>query len=196
MTNDSDYQQQVSEIHEVIAEARSGIAGGGFVTLVWCALTAAAVLLSVFGLVRGVAGHNAMWVTHNGVGWAITLLWFQRESRREGRVSLRGRLILRTWAMITLAIWLCVGVSGRLAGTDGNAILTALLPLLAGIGIFSTGTLCENNFSQGLGVALALVGVGLALFAPQGIAGLLVMLSLIVGVLVWGLASWRATEGR
>ena len=190
MENGAGHQQQLSEIHEMITEARSRFTGGGVVAVVWGLLSAAALTIGGLGLIR-----NAwiLWATHNVLGWAFTLLWFRHETRSEGRVSLRGRYVLRLWAAITLAVWVTLGaLSSR--GADIELGLTALLPVLLGIGILATGLLSESMFSQCVGTALLVAGPALTVFAPRSVAPALAIAAIALVALLWGVGSWLVKE--
>ncbi|MCE5315581.1 MAG: hypothetical protein ABFD49_09350 [Armatimonadota bacterium] len=186
MRNEADYKKQISDIQEIIAETRSGYTGGGVIALVWGLLSALAFAVSIWGSLNNTW---AIWIIHSLLGWTFTLLWFSRENRTEGRVSLRGRYTLRLWAVITLAIWTSLGLLPSL-GIDLSLGISALLPLLLGLGVFTTGLLSESGFSQCIGVALLLSGPAITMFAPPSRGPAYALAAIILISLVWSVGSW------
>ena len=188
MADQSNHEEQLAEIHEIIAETRSGFTGGGLIALVWGVLSAAAYAIIALAVVQN---YWVVWGTHSALGWATTLVWFRRESRVEGRISLRGVSVLRLWASITLAVWLCIWA--LCAGAQG---LSALLPILLGLGVVATGLISESVFSQCVGVGLMVAGTATAVFAPRSLTDLLTMAVVVLAGLIWGAGSWLVKERK
>ena len=184
---DSDYGKQLSEIHEIVTEGRSRFTGGGAIALVWGVLTAAAIAITL--AFPGLGPRTAwVWAGHNVMGWTLTLVLVQQMSQRHGRVSRRGQYILRTWAVWTLAIWISAYM------VHSGIEFAGIMSLIVGMGIFVTGLLSESRFSQTVGVAALIVGPGLAMFAPRGLAYVLALGSMVLMIIAFGIGSWVVRE--
>ncbi|HIJ73360.1 MAG TPA: hypothetical protein HPP83_04580 [Candidatus Hydrogenedentes bacterium] len=183
-------KEQLSEIHRFISEARATFSGGGVVGLVWGLLTALVILIALVFRPSGGA-QTAIWAAHNALGWTFTLVWFHKMSQQEGRVSLRGKFILRLWAMVTLAIWLSILVFSEFSMWREKSALCAFIALFLGMGVFGTGLLSESLFSQIVGVVLSVVAVLTAVLLPRH-ATLLILVLIAATPVVWALGGWHA----
>lgn len=179
-------EQQLSEVQGIIAESRSQFSGGGIVAVVFGLLTAAAFAVMAMGLVQNTL---VVWAVHNCLGWGFTLVWFQRESKIEGRVSQRGISVLRLWAAVNLAVWLCVWSLGPIAQC-------AVVPVLLGLGVVGTGLISESTFSQCMGVLLMASGPVIVAFASGSLAWYLVGGALVGIGIIWGAGTWLVKERR
>jgi hypothetical protein len=195
MTQNPDIQSQLTEIQERISESRVQWSGGGLIGGVWAGLTLLVLFMSIVFRPPGNV-QTWLWLAHNALGWIFTFTWWEYESRKAGRRSLRGQFTLRLWAALTLAIWLCIfAVSGS------TRLLPEVLPfffvsILLGIGCFGTGLLSESRLSQALGV-LWLVYTGMCAFLTAPPVTLIMLIAgLVVALLTWVLGGWYATRRR
>jgi len=189
MVDKGDLQRQESEIRGFIAESRSQFTGGGLIAVVWAALTAVAFILWVWVIPPRREAVTALWMAHNALGWIFTLVWHRWLIKKDGRVSLRDRMVLRVWAMVTLVLWLTLSILYQ-ALPRSAAPLLALLTLFLAMGIFVTGLLSESTFSQLLGVVLAILTAAFSRFLPPGSAVVAVMVTVVAMGLIWGLGTW------
>lgn len=192
MGNESEYNKQLSEIHEILTESRCTFAGGGTPALVWGVLTAVAVALNF----KARALHLdplMIWAGHNLLGWSAMLILFRHAFKEQGRVSLRSRYTLYTWGVMTLAIWLSVFMLLKFA-PDSDLLIFTDIGLFVGMGIFVTGLIGESRFSQILGILLLAGEPALALSGLGGRSPLVALSGLVAAILIWGLGSWLVRE--
>ncbi len=189
MSDDLKPQEQLSEIHRLLADARTDLPGVvGFVS-VWAALTLAVLLTTSVDAVTHRVGHTGLWAIHTMLGWSYTLLWSRRIARQTGRSFFRLRVLLRVWGMVTAAIWL-TSFAVYAAQTHQVNPMPFLIAMFVGIGVFVTGILMESAFSQGLGVALGIVAGVLVIWLHNIAANRLIFLLVVVTLTACALGMW------
>ena len=184
-----DIQSQLSEIQERIAESRAQWSGGGLIGGVWAGLTFAVLLIALVFRPPGYV-QTWLWLAHNGLGWAFTLVWWEYASHKAGRKSLRDRSTLRLWAVLTLAIWLCMFAANGPMRVSAEVLPVFLVSILLGIGCFGTGLLSESTLSQVVGVSWLVFAGTCAFLTTPPFTSTALIAGLVVAFLIWVLGRW------
>lgn len=173
MSDPSDVRGQIDEIRRLVHQpSDEERRASRVIAMLWAGLTGAAALgtaaMASWG-VRTPAAYALVWVAHNLVGWSVTFLLDRRRVRESGRDSARGRRIASVWAMVNLAVWLCVWQSFGPGWLESQAINPVIATLL-GTGIVVTGLLYESGRMVWIGVAGAVAGAVIPGLVPPAIA--------------------------
>lgn len=183
--------EMLQEIHRQMSFGRKeDDRSGAKIAAIWGVLCIASLAVCTAMAYQGVQGslpYTGAWAVVNAIGWILTFR-IHGAAVRAGRRSLRGDMVLKTWAMVTLSIWLSVWLYYG-PGLISPMAIHPLVSLLLGLGIFVTGLLHESAPTRWIGVSYAILGVVVPPLFPAERSFLASLILMAAAMTSWPVAS-------
>jgi hypothetical protein len=126
-------------------DSRKSALDGGKYYILWGVIIGISCIVNYFIYSNGSdISPNYFWFPFIGIGWAISIYWGYKDSKKQKSISLGKKVISAVWSACGLAA-LVIAIPAQISGTISGSAICGLITAVFGIGYLVAGVVYSDK---------------------------------------------------